>query len=736
MAITSGNGGDFAGGGASGGWDETPSRPASVSTGPKKEGIYAEIGKRPKNPLGWFSSYTYQFTIYMITPDALVEFNTNGRKTIPIANASGEYATSINNPGAYIIAQSGGVNNDATRAPGFKFDYYIDNVTMTSAVDGKSNNGATIAYEMNLTIIEPYGFSFVSNLKRAMDALARYSKTKNYSDAKNASRQFFIIGLKFLGYDKDGNVMTTLPDGTDATFQRYFDVQFTNIKFKVDGRATTYNITAAPVAIQAGLGQKQGSIDKGANQLTGTTVKNILDKLKEKLNKDQKADFDNGNRDSIAKYDFVFIDDAEEIANSTIISSADWSKEKWPMATPADKKQVNAALEIKATPNNTERIVSFNRDTPILQAVTSIITQSDYITKSLIKTYTTEEEPNQKEKDYGSVKTDSNKVLKWFNIVPAVSNIRFDKKRQDWISDITYQIRTYDVPVVLSPAVNKTPPYYGPVKRYEYWYTGLNSEILKYEQNFDNTFFSTALSTMNMPSSGTGGDAAVPVQTQKSTYGDNTGKLNLGKQAQNSVTNYLLSPGDYANAKIEILGDPDYLSNPTPMGNETTKAFYMPDGSIDFRAGQIFIEIKFLEAVDYDNEQGTMIINNNILFWDYPVSIAEQLQGAVSYRIVTVKHSFKGGKFTQELDCSINTFGNVTGPKLTDRMKEESANAMNADAIRKATELENSQLIGLKQDSEPSQGTNAGTEQVSTPNNPNLQSTTTGGVQNDDTSYI
>jgi hypothetical protein len=63
-------------------------------------------GKRPQNPLGNFSSYTYQLSLYMITPDAYDAFIQSGRKNI---NAFQD----INNTGngVYLIAQSGGINN-------------------------------------------------------------------------------------------------------------------------------------------------------------------------------------------------------------------------------------------------------------------------------------------------------------------------------------------------------------------------------------------------------------------------------------------------------------------------------------------------------------------------------------------------------------------------------------------------------------------------------------------------
>ena len=74
-------------------------------------------GRRLKNPLGALSSYTYQLSLYMITPDAYDAFNATGRRSI---NALQEATGEENTGGAYLIAQSGGINNDQSqRAPGF-----------------------------------------------------------------------------------------------------------------------------------------------------------------------------------------------------------------------------------------------------------------------------------------------------------------------------------------------------------------------------------------------------------------------------------------------------------------------------------------------------------------------------------------------------------------------------------------------------------------------------------------
>jgi hypothetical protein len=672
----------------------------------------------------------------MITPDALDEFNRSGRKDIFMVNGARE--SDGNESGAYLIAQSGGINNPATRAPGFEYDYYIDNLKIVSAVTGNSTASPTTNVGFDFTITEAYGLSFITNLKRAKEALERYSTTINYKNSTNASRQFFILGLKFLGYDAAGQLITksNLVNETDPTFQRFYDINITEIGFKIDGKTTTYNIKAASLPIASALGQKRGVIDKGATQLVGNNVQQILNQLMGKMTKDQEDDVKAKKREFGNTYSIRFIDDADSIAQSSIVSLADTSKIKWPMANPTDKKTVNDSLSIKAQPNSNERTVAFNRDTPILQAITSVITQSEYLVNGLKSVYTTAEQPNAETNSQSAEKIDSNKRLKWFNIAPVISGTKFDTIIKDWVFDIEYQVRTYEIPVLMSAYADKTTPYYGAVKRYEYWWTGQNSEVIKYEQTMNNAYFNVSLGGGDASSTATGGNAQVPLVTSKVQPADKLGKLGVGKEAQNSVTTDLMTPGDWANAKIEILGDPDYLSNETANINDDAKSFYGPDGfTIDFKAGQVFIEIKFLEAVDYEHDTGLMKINTDILFFDYPVSIAKKLDGAISYLVTRITHHFRSGKFTQELECKINTFADVKGTTILQEREQNRASAEAAANNSRETENIASRYpppAGFKADPPPSTGTTGGNQSVGSSTPATTQDTTAKGVANDD----
>jgi hypothetical protein len=304
----------------------------------------------------------------------------------------------------------------------------------------------------------------------------------------------------------------------------------------------------------------------------------------------------------------------------------------------------------------------------VLQAIQKIIKQSTYMTNAMETLFMSEETPSD---DTASAEKKEKKTqisLRWYNVSPEIEVIGFDTKINDFAYKITYVIQPYDTPAAVSP-YGKAAKYYGPHKRYEYWYTGKNSEILSYEQQFDNAFFNITFNPNGDPAA-SGGDAKIPQLGGKPTTQDRTGRITPGAEAENTYMTSLFDPGAYAQARIQILGDPDYLMREAANGiNEVYKQFYQSDNfTINPNGGQVFIEIAFNEGVDYgatvtgnnigpnDNGTGVMTINDSIFFWDYPDSVKSgpnAIKG-VSYQVRECESVFKGGKFTQTLQLNIN----------------------------------------------------------------------------------
>jgi hypothetical protein len=154
-----------------------------------------------------------------------------------------------------------------------------------------------------------------------------------------------------------------------------------------------------------------------------------------------------------------------------------------------------------------------------------------------------------------------------------------------------------------------------------------------------------------------------------------------GRSSQNEYVTSLYSPDSYATAKIKILGDPDFLVQEHRGGatDSVYQRFYGDDGfRVTANGGQVFIEIDFKEAIDYNGETGVMDLNESILFFRYPSALENTIKG-VSYKIITIDSTFSEGKFTQELSCAINTFADpepesTSGDEAGTREEGESEN--------------------------------------------------------------
>lgn len=662
-------------------------KPTAKASGPKP-------GRRTSNPLGDFASYTYQITLYMVTPDAYNLFVQSGRRDINAirnaasvstfagANSSGQ----IIDAGAYVIAQSGGINDATTpRAPGFKYDYYIDDLSITTATSGKETRTSSNTIEMSFTITEPYGFSFITKLKQAAAGLAAYSKSqgfskiKGYEDCENPMRQIFVLGVRFQGYDINGNVLnattTSSPDtfrgstNSSGIFERFFDIEIVDMKFKLDGGASRYQISAASKGPRVGFGIRKGRTHTGASA-TANTVKEALGGLNvqapqgvigifTQMNNQQKAQVKDGTIEIANEYDVKFIGDSADIENATIVSKfADPDKTRWPMAPVKTTDNVNDKATVTSTPDNTKRVITFKNDTPVTQMVTNIISQSSYLEDALKVIFTTATQPDQKTDSPEEVKPDSNKTIKWYNLSSEIEVLGYDRLAQDFAYRITYIIQPYETPVVVSSYANNTTKYYGPHKRYDYWFTGENTEILRYEQQVNLAYFTVKAGGGNGDTNTSPtGSVGSPVVPGMHTPVSRLGKPGIAMEAQNNYVTSLVDPGTWAEAKLTIVGDPDYLMSDTQGSLAGVyNQFYGSDGyTINANGGQVFIEINFLEAVDYNNTTGRLEVNDKIIFWEYPPEIQKVVKG-VSYQVLKVISNFKGGKFTQDITATINTF--------------------------------------------------------------------------------
>ena len=716
-------------------------------------------GRRLKNPLGSLASYNYQLSLYMITAPAYEAFVASGRRNInlfgeQIATTTDQRAEAGRN-GAFLIAQSGGIGGSDQRPPGFEYDYYIDGLSFKHYVNSTATGSPVSATTYKFQITEPYGFSLLTKLRKAKDTLAAPIPGASGPVAtvpRDPLSQYYILGIRFFGWDQngaqitgpeifDGNPIDPSAPGNGTLFESFYDIIIKEVKFKVDGKATVYNIEAESASIGTTINVRKGMVPQSIT-VSGSTVRDYLsgpNGLFTQLNKQQQDLVNNNTITKPIVYKINWLGDAESIANSSILSDARTDRGAETSSTAETTTEVNPESETRAEPNNASRDLSI-ANIPIVQAIDQIVAMSKYLQDSIAFNYTDSNE-NNPETAAPNVVTTPNKRFTWFHISPEISNIEWDAKINDWAYNITYTIQTYLIPSIDNPFVNNNTPYYGPHKRYDYWYTGQNSEVLKFEQTIDKGFFNivaagnpAANPNNTTGTTGTGGaaggttggttPAASPSLTTTAT--NTTSPINsdgsgatLSMETINSVRTTLYDPGAYAKAKVEILGDPDFLMQPSPnLGNAIGRAtpfnrFYSGGGfTINPNGGQVFFELDFKEAVDYEvggandlladgrgvtGTGGTLSINDSINFVNYPDSVSDKINGVV-YMLTEITHNFKNGMFTQALEANqpfLN--GDITQVAQSGQQREQDAAAATGDGAATGTPGERSNA-GLRQD--------------------------------------
>jgi hypothetical protein len=646
---------------------------ALTVTASKLQNVSEKPGKRPTNPLSKYASYTYQISLYMITPDAYDAFILSGRKNINVlANES--------TGGAYLIAQSGGINNTSSkRAPGFELDYYIDDLKIKNATNAKSSGTESNITTMSFNIYEPYGFSFISRLRKASSALQEKSNLPNYRDLSKDLKQFFVLGIRFQGYDINGNPLsnnspTLKPDSptsqTSGIYETFYDIYITSMKFTLDGKMSTYKITAQTLQPSTAFSVKRSVI----NSQTTITARTVYDALASKDNPSSLINILNKQQSEIkskTKFKMEFIGPSDDIKDALLVPETP-DKARAPGPPIKNTTESTEATSVASTPDLQNISITVAQGISIMQTISNIIKQSDYMSDALTilqKTTLDGEDSNGEQS-----KNRKTRKFEWFNLSAIVKCVEWNKELADWDYEITYVIQPYATPALISPYVNKTDDYYGPHKRYEYWYTGQNSEIISYEQVLNNAFYTVQDIPVDSKSAKVGGGSQV---ANKPNNQDRSPAIGDGLETQNSVMANLFDPNAYVKAKVIIMGDPDYLMQDSPGSlNEVYRRHYNSDGfTINPNGGQVFFEINFKEGTDYNNKDGLMTINDQVLLWDYPDVIATQLKG-VSYMLYSVESTFSKGKFIQELSATINTFPNAT-EKTTASNREKSTNASN-----------------------------------------------------------
>jgi hypothetical protein len=264
-----------------------------------------------------------------------------------------------------------------------------------------------------------------------------------------------------------------------------------------------------------------------------------------------------------------------------------------------------------------------------------------------------------------------NSPMSWFNIimnaVPRPGGI--DPRRNDHAFDIIYTVKPYRLQNFNSkyfPASR----FAGVHKSYPYWFTGQNTAVVEYQETM-NALYNITVSGSDPKNSAAAKirEAATSslrdiakynyaVTSGQSTQGSSDTRLN---EAAANAADYLFSPGDLANAKIKILGDPDWIQQGSlfkeikPGERQVADVTgFEEDGSISFETGDVLFEIVWQRPEDYDLSTGVADPYSGG-YSGRANKPREPIQSRV-YQAVKVISEFRQGAFYQTLEGTLYQF--------------------------------------------------------------------------------
>lgn len=631
------------------------------------------LNPRP-NVLSEFFSYTYSVSLYLMQPEDYRKMTLTGQKKL--FNST-------------LLVQSGGVNSpsestdQSRRNPFFDVDFYIDNLEIQSLVTGKATQGAHNATTVRFNITEPYGISFLDRLRGAVADFR--------GSDQNILSQVYLLVVRFYGYDRDGNLVDpeNKPEETsdsNAVIEKFIPFMWENIRFTVANRSAVYECKAVAVNQYVGLGQVYTSIPYNI-EISGQTLSELLngetvfasdgpdpdtERTPDSDGEDEAsstATLKQGLVSALNKFERQRAEETGAIPNEYAIKLDEGVKlSKAKMAQleeaylpnlPMNERKDSTLLQ-KTPSDNNQRKYSIISGQPIVQVLDLLIRSSTYITDQQLAKIS--EDPRidrstgpRKDKKYIRTRDDQHGPISWYKITTHIEPTEYDERKGEHAYKITYIVSGYQVNDLLSEFFS-LPNFRGVHKKYNYWFTGENTEVLNFEQQFNSLFYLRMAPKEVLDSVG-----IRPRQyrdlTSKGTTQDITDQsevMGTGESARPAAdaASALYSPSDQGVAELNILGDPAWIQQNEILYNNITKINYdpfLPDDSINYDSQEPLFQISFNLPTDYDlEESGTM-----------PVRKFNKVEGDVPgshkfvYRANRVLSNFTNGEFTQQISATL-----------------------------------------------------------------------------------
>jgi hypothetical protein len=638
------------------------------------------------NILDQYASYTYSASVYLMTPQAYNNMNLTKRKATV---------------GCRLLFQSGGVGVNQRFGTGntndniFATDYYIDKVELKSKIIGKATGLTHNVTDISMTVIEPNGITFLENLDRAVQEVWGKEEKKIAFTS-----MIYLLVIRFYGYDDQGNLVqggsnNRLADGSsdpNAFVEKFYPFLLTKVGFKIANKLVEYELQCKAVPSDINVSSKRGSIPFNI-ELSGGTLQEILagpaqfgvtnviaaetgdilnttvattlpappkagsapspkitirKGLVDALNQYQQQLVEQKKQDYADEYVIEF--ETPAIANATLKKSGTVDKKATAnnaRGTPADQK-----LGSKQAMDPNSRNVSAVAGLQVIQFIDQICRNSSYLEdQQLLKrdTVTGAYLPN------GTPATN----MAWFkiNLECEAMTDKIDTVRKDFAYRIKYKISPYKLSNLYSPYFPQ-PKYNGVQKKYNYWFTGQNTQVLQYEENL-NALYYVVMSGLDLSDISANTNDLLKFSAQTASAESDQGATSGTNEPVANAMDQLFSPTDLKECNMTIIGDPAWLQQGEGFAgflkdNPYRFRAFLADGTINFDSQQILFEVAFNKPTDYNLDTG--LANPNQVDSYGTATGAANSQISRVYIATECTSNFKEGRFTQNLKGKLMLF--------------------------------------------------------------------------------
>jgi hypothetical protein len=328
------------------------------------------------------------------------------------------------------------------------------------------------------------------------------------------------------------------------------------------------------------------------------------------------------------------------LGDSKVTKAGKPNKAKVPM-----QQSVNPADNVNPDTNSASydvRTFDYSAGTPIVVILDQILQGSSYIADQAAWMVDEPTQITKPQKPLGE--------LAWYKISVATSRIKYDEKRRDYAYNITYIISAYAINSMLSQYF-PTVALRGIHKSYKYWFTGQNTQVVRFEQKF-NSAYTLTFTNATVPSDQRAlyqqlGREAPKIEYQAAVgSGSSHGAKGITNSIGASAADYLYSPTDIAEVNLTIVGDPAWLQQGEMGAGLSSLGFnfnpFNADGGINFDSQEIIFDLQWNTVADYD-VNGTGLANPN------KTPNTTQASQTYIYRATELTSKFSKGKFEQDL---------------------------------------------------------------------------------------